>query len=49
MASDRTRTSILSAAERLYADRGFGEVTLRDIVAEADVNLAAVISAPRTN
>jgi AcrR family transcriptional regulator len=42
MASDRTRTAILAAAERLYADRGFGDVTLRDIVAEANVNLAAV-------
>ena len=42
MASDQTRTSILSAAERLYAERGFGDVTLRDIVAEAGVNLAAV-------
>src|SRR4051812_43660139 len=42
MASDHTRTAILSAAERLYADRGFGDVTLRDIVAAADVNLAAM-------
>jgi len=42
MASDSTRTAILRAAERLYADRGFADVTLRDIVAEADVNLAAV-------
>src|SRR5690242_4083212 len=42
MPSDQTRTAILAAAERLYADRGFGDVTLRDIVAEADVNLAAV-------
>jgi AcrR family transcriptional regulator len=42
MPSDRTRTAILAAAERLYADRGFGDVTLRDIVAEASVNLAAV-------
>ena len=42
MSSDRTRTAILAAAERLYADRGFGDVTLRDIVAAADVNLAAV-------
>jgi AcrR family transcriptional regulator len=42
MASDQTRTAILCAAERLYADRGFGDVTLRDIVAEANVNLAAV-------
>src|SRR5215212_65638 len=42
MASDQTKTAILLAAERLYADRGFGEVTLRDIVAAAGVNLAAV-------
>jgi AcrR family transcriptional regulator len=42
MATDSTRTSILNAAERLYAERGFGDVTLRDIVAEAGVNLAAV-------
>ena len=42
MASDQTRTAILAAAERLYAERGFGDVTLRDIVAAADVNLAAV-------
>src|SRR5213596_4249190 len=42
MASDQTRTSILSAAERLYADRGFADVTLRDIFAAAGVNLAAV-------
>ena len=42
MPSDQTRNAILAAAERLYADRGFGDVTLRDIVAEAGVNLAAV-------
>jgi AcrR family transcriptional regulator len=42
MASDHTRGAILAADERLYADRGFGDVTLRDIVAAADVNLAAV-------
>ena len=42
MASDHTRSAILTAAERLYADRGFSDVTLRDIVAEAGVNLAAV-------
>lgn len=42
MPSDRTRTLILDAAERLYADRGFADVTLRDIVAAAGVNLAAV-------
>src|SRR3954453_3949489 len=42
MATDRTRTAILEAAERLYADRGFADVTLRDIVAATGVNLAAV-------
>ena len=42
MPSDQTRSAILNAAERLYADRGFADVTLRDIVAAADVNLAAV-------
>src|ERR1700689_4219014 len=42
MPTDHTRTAILSAAERLYADRGFADVTLRDIVAAADLNLAAV-------
>jgi AcrR family transcriptional regulator len=42
MPSDHTRAAILSAAERLYADRGFADVTLRDIVAAAGVNLAAV-------
>jgi AcrR family transcriptional regulator len=42
MSSDQTRSAILAAAERLYAERGFGDVTLRDIVAEANVNLAAV-------
>jgi AcrR family transcriptional regulator len=42
MPSDHTRSAILAAAERLYADRGFGDVTLRDIVAAANVNLAAV-------
>src|SRR3974377_1883239 len=42
MPSDRTRAFILDAAERLYAERGFSDVTLRDIVAAAGVNLAAV-------
>jgi AcrR family transcriptional regulator len=42
MASDQTRQAILEAAERLYAERGFADVTLRDIVAAAGVNLAAV-------
>jgi AcrR family transcriptional regulator len=42
MPTDHTRTAILTAAERLYADRGFADVTLRDIIAAAGVNLAAV-------
>ena len=42
MAADHTRTAILTAAERLYAERGFAEVTMRDIVTAASVNLAAV-------
>ncbi|MDO9442949.1 MAG: helix-turn-helix domain-containing protein, partial [Beijerinckiaceae bacterium] len=42
MAADHTRTAILTAAERLYADRGFADVTMRDIVTEASVNLSAV-------
>src|SRR3978361_1291046 len=42
MAADQTRAAIRRAAEKLYADRGFADVTLRDIVAAADVNLAAV-------
>ena len=42
MSSDQTKTAILTAAEKLWAERSFGEVTMRDIVAAAGVNLAAV-------
>lgn len=42
MASDHTKNAILTAAETLWAERSFGEVTMRDIVAAAGVNLAAV-------
>lgn len=42
MASDQTKNAILTAAETLWAERSFGEVTMRDIVAAAGVNLAAV-------
>ncbi|MEW6643793.1 MAG: TetR/AcrR family transcriptional regulator [Pseudomonadota bacterium] len=42
MSTDETKTAILTAAEQLYAERSFGEVSLRDIVAAAGVNLAAV-------
>lgn len=37
-----TRTRILLAAERLFAERGFAATSLRALVAEAEVNLAAV-------
>ncbi|GIU74300.1 MAG: hypothetical protein KatS3mg004_1387 [Bryobacteraceae bacterium] len=40
--ADTTRTRILDAAERLFAERGFAGASLRDITAEAHVNLAAV-------
>lgn len=42
MSTDQTRHAILTAAERLCADNSFGDVTLRDIVAAANVNLAAI-------
>lgn len=42
MSSDHTKAAILTAAETLWAERSFGEVTMRDIVAAAGVNLAAV-------
>lgn len=42
MSADDTRHAILTAAEKLWAERSFGEVTMRDIVAAAGVNLAAV-------
>ena len=37
-----TKERILDAAERLFADRGFAATSLRQITAEAGVNLAAV-------
>lgn len=37
-----TKEKILDVAERLFADRGFASTSLRDITAEADVNLASV-------
>ena len=37
-----TKTQILDVAERLMAEKGFSGTTLRNIVSEASVNLAAV-------
>src|SRR5271157_4799471 len=37
-----TKEKILDAAERLFADHGFASTSLRQITAEAGVNLAAV-------
>lgn len=37
-----TRTRLLDAATRLFTERGFGKVTIRDITAAARANLAAV-------
>lgn len=37
-----TATRIILAAEALFAEQGFTETTMRQITAEADVNLAAV-------
>ena len=37
-----TKAQVLSAAERLFALRGFQNVSVRDITAEAGVNLASV-------
>ena len=40
--SDITRERILKAAERLFADRGYEETSIRAIVAKARVNQAAI-------
>lgn len=37
-----TKTRILDAAEKLFGQHGFEETSLRDLTAEAQVNLAAV-------
>jgi AcrR family transcriptional regulator len=42
MAGTDTKNRILDAAERLFADHGFGHVSLRQIIAAAGVNLASV-------
>jgi AcrR family transcriptional regulator len=42
LGGEDTRGRILDAAERLFADRGFAATSIRDVTAEAGVNLAAV-------
>jgi len=42
MAEPATKDLILDTAERLFAERGFAAVSVRDITAAAGVNLAAV-------
>jgi AcrR family transcriptional regulator len=42
MAKTDTKTRILDTAERLFAQKGFDAVSLRNIIASAGVNLAAV-------
>src|SRR5215472_13350740 len=37
-----TPGKLLDAAERLFATQGYGAVSLRQVIAEADVNVAAV-------
>jgi TetR/AcrR family transcriptional regulator, regulator of cefoperazone and chloramphenicol sensitivity len=37
-----TRRRLIEAGERLFASRGFAHVTVRDICADADANVAAV-------
>src|SRR5262249_23291984 len=42
MSDQETRARVLNAAARLFADRGFARVTVRDICRKARANLAAV-------
>ncbi len=42
MSAADTKLTILDAAERLFADHGFAATSLRNIISEAGVNLAAV-------
>ncbi len=40
--TEKTRNQIVRAAEKLFAEKGFRAMTLRDVTREAKVNLAAV-------
>ncbi len=42
MSTNDTKDRIISAAERLFAERGFAGTSLRTVTSEAGVNLAAV-------
>lgn len=42
MATSDTRSAILDAAERLFAEHGFGATSIREITRAAGVNVAAV-------
>lgn len=42
MTTSDTQQKILDAAERLFAEHGFGEVSVRQVVQEADVNIASI-------
>lgn len=42
MVAEDTRERILDAAEHLFAERGFDGTSIRDVTADAGVNLAAV-------
>ena len=42
-ADDATRDRLLKAGERLFADRGFRKVTVREICRTAHANVAGVV------
>lgn len=42
MAAEGRKTSVLDAAEKLFSERGFGAVALREIAREAGVNVGSV-------
>ena len=42
MAADSTQQKILDSAERLFGEYGIGATSLRSIIADADVNIAAI-------